>query len=44
MIKINKINYNIFRNVLHSNQYESPSIDKTSKSFQFNTDDFLEVS
>jgi len=29
---------------LHGKQYESPSIDKTSKSFQLNPDGFLEVS
>jgi len=44
MVLINKINYNLFRNVLHGKQYESPSIDKTSKSFQLTPDAFLEVS
>lgn len=45
MIQINEINYNLFRNELHSKHYESPSIiDKTSKTFQLNSDGFLEVS
>lgn len=38
------MNYNLFRNVLHGKQYESPSVDKMSKSFQLNCDGFLEVS
>jgi len=44
MVLINKINYNLFRNVLHGKQYESPSIDKMPKSFQLTPDGFLEVS
>lgn len=44
MVLINKMNYYLLRNVLHSKQYESPSIDTTSKSFQLTPDGFLEVS